>query len=472
MTSPRHPGSSATRGLVTALLVAGLAALQGGAARATDARIRPFPGNPAYWEYGGQPVVLLGGSIEDNLFQIGELDRHLDQLKASGGNYVRNTMSSRDEGNVWPFARTADGKYDLTRLDDAYWQRFERLLQLARERGIVVQIEVWDRFDFAREPWKANPYNPANNVSYTSEKSGLQPDYPNHPGRNENPFFRSVPALEHNRTLLPFQHAQVDRLLAISLAYGNVLYCMDNETNGDPAWGAYWAKYIRHAARTRGVEVHTTEMWDPWDLGDPMHGYTFDHPDLYTFVDVSQNNHQKGQTHWDNMQRQRSRLAQKPRPMNNVKIYGADTGPYGTDQDGTERFWRNVIGGMASARFHRPASGLGLTPRSQSHIRSARMLADRFPFVRATPDAASRRLLDREPNEAYLTTAGRQHAIYFPNGGAVRLDPGGRQARFSIRWLDVVQSRWSDAVTPSGDGAVALAPPAAGQWVALVEPVE
>ncbi len=245
------------------------------------------------------------------------------------------------------------------------------------------------------------------------------------PGRNENPFFRSVPALAHNRTLLPFQHAQVDRLLAISLAYGNVLYCMDNETNGDPAWGAYWARYIRHAARTRGVEVHTTEMWDPWDLGDPMHGHTFDHPDLYTFVDVSQNNHQKGQTHWDNMQRQRSRLAQKPRPMNNVKIYGADTGPYGTDQDGTERFWRNVIGGMASARFHRPASGLGLTPRAQSHIRSARVLADRFPFVRATPDAASRRLLDREPNEAYLTTAGRQHAIYFPNGGAVRLESGG-----------------------------------------------
>ncbi|HUF68856.1 MAG TPA: hypothetical protein VMM79_09470, partial [Longimicrobiales bacterium] len=290
--------------------------------------------------------------------------------------------------------------------------------------------------------------------------------------RNDNPFFRTVPGLEGNEIVLRFQHAQVDRMLSIALGFGNVLYCMDNETNGRPEWGGYWSRYIRGKARERGVEVQTTEMWDPWDLADPMHAHTFDHPDLYTFVDVSQNNHQKGQTHWDNLQRQRERIARQPRPMNSVKIYGADTGPYGTDRDGAERFWRNLIGGMASARFHRPPSGLGLSPQAQAHVRSARMLADRFAFTRAAPDAASRGLLDREPNEAYLTSGEGRHVIYFPDGGSVRLELRDQPGRFALRWLDIARSRWSEGEEVKGGGAIRLTAPGEGHRVALVEPLE
>lgn len=72
-------------------------------------RIAVFEGNPWYWQYKGEPVMLLGGSVEDNLFQIPDLEKHLDLLASVGGNYVRNTMSSRDPGNVWPFARGLNG---------------------------------------------------------------------------------------------------------------------------------------------------------------------------------------------------------------------------------------------------------------------------------------------------------------------------------------------------------------------------
>jgi hypothetical protein len=261
---------------MVATLIAVAAGQPHGQASDDERRIRPHASRPAYWQYNGRPVVLIGGSVEDNLFQIRDLEAHLDLLTSVGGNYVRNTMSSRDDGNVWPFEQDARGRYDLTRPSREYWRRFEDLLRLAHAREIVVQIEVWDRFDFAREPWKANPYNPANNVNYTAAASGLQTEYPNHPGRNDNPFFRTVPALDHNVTVLEFQQAQVDRMLAISLQYGNVLYCIDNETNGRPEWGSYWARRIRDAASQRGVEVHTTEMWDAWDLSDPMHAHTFD----------------------------------------------------------------------------------------------------------------------------------------------------------------------------------------------------
>ena len=32
-------------------------------------RIRPYAKNPRYWQYNGKPVMLLGGSNDDNLFQ-------------------------------------------------------------------------------------------------------------------------------------------------------------------------------------------------------------------------------------------------------------------------------------------------------------------------------------------------------------------------------------------------------------------
>ena len=83
--------------------------------RADDAdRIRPYEANPRNWQYEGRPVLLLGGTDDDNLFQWerNKLTAQLDLLVSAGGNYVRNTMSDRDEGNVYAFGRVAD-RYDL-----------------------------------------------------------------------------------------------------------------------------------------------------------------------------------------------------------------------------------------------------------------------------------------------------------------------------------------------------------------------
>lgn len=125
-----------------------LFALIGVGARAAFAAeaIDIYPENPRYWAYKGDPVLLIGGSVEDNLFQIPDLAAHLDLLASVGGNYVRNTMSSRDPGNVWPFKKVGE-RYGLEQWDETYWQRFEDFLRLTAEREIFVQIEVWATFD-------------------------------------------------------------------------------------------------------------------------------------------------------------------------------------------------------------------------------------------------------------------------------------------------------------------------------------
>ena len=443
-------------------------------------RIQPYSGNPFYWQYKGEPVLLLGGSVEDNLFQITNLREHLDLLHSVGGNYVRCTMSSRDEGDIWPFELDLHtNQYDLEKPGAEYWRRFERFLELTAERDIIAQLEIWDRFDFARAPWGSNPYNPRNNVNYTVEDSGLKEEIDTHPGQRENAFFRSVPELENNRLILQFQQRQVDQMLSISLQYGNVLYCMDNETNESPEWGWYWARYIQARATEAGVGVETTEMWDAWNLLDGEHAATFDHPEIFSFVDISQNNHQPADHHWLNPQeiRRRFRASGRARPMNSVKIYGANSGRYGSTRDAQERFWRNIFGGLASSRFHRPPSGLGLNGIAQAHIKSMRMLADKMNIFACEPH--NDLLANRSWNEAYCTAdPGAEYAVFFPDGGNVTLDvshPRGKPV--TIRWLDIRNSHWtiettendaSSYIEPAGRLRL-ITPKEEGYWVALVQ---
>ena len=107
---------------------------------------------------------------------------------------------------------------------------------------IIVQLEVWATFDYYRDNWAVNPFNPQNNVNYTPEQSQaagrgrLAPR-----ARTRTPSFYSVPGALDNRVVLRHQRAFVDSVLAHSLLYPNVLYCMDNETNVTPQWGAYWS---------------------------------------------------------------------------------------------------------------------------------------------------------------------------------------------------------------------------------------
>ncbi len=438
-------------------------------------RIQPHAANPFYWQYKGQPVLLLGGTVEDNLYQIADVEAHLDQLAAVGGNYVRCTISCRDEGDLWWFERDkTTGLYNLNQPGEAHWTNFAHFVELAAARDIILQIEVWDRFDFAREPWQLNPYNPRNNCNYSVTESGLVEEIHTHPGRRESAFFRSVPALENNDLLLGFQHQQVDQLLSITLPHGNVLYCMDNETNESPEWGKYWATYIKRKAADAGVTVMTTEMWDAHDLLADEHKATFDHPELYDFVDISQNNHQVGYTHWQNPQaiRQLIRESGRIRPMNSVKIYGANTGRYGTTRDAQERFWRNIFGGLATSRFHRPPAGIGLSEIAQAHISAMRQLTDAINIFACEPHLDL--ISERSVNEVYCTAnPGVEYALFFPDGGNVLLDvTAARRRPLSLRWMEIRQQRWlaeSATVEAEGDLLRVVTPREEGYWAAVIK---
>lgn len=445
-----------------------------------NAALRPWTENPWYWSYRDQPVQLLGGSDDDNLFQWPEqeLVQQLERLAAAGGNVIRNTMSDRKDKDfeVYPFRMLEDGRYDLEQWNEEYWIRFERMLRETANRDIVVQIEIWDRFDYTdnrgANHWQIHPYNPRNNVNYSFEQSGFAEHYPDHPGQNKQPFFFTTPKQRNNPTVLQVQQRFVDKVLQHTLRYEHVLYCIDNETKGEEEWGRYWAEYVKARAAKHGRRVFVTEMWDDWDLTAERHRRTFDHPELYEYVDVSQNNHNKGQKHWDNFLHVRDYLSSRPRPINTTKTYGATGNKFGhSDQDGIERFWRHLLAGAASMRFHRPDAGLGLNDKAVAAIRAARKLESKIPLWSVNP--ANELLSDRDPGEAYLAAnTGRAYAIYFPAGGEVRVDLSGAPGQLVAQWIDINSGEWGPTQTLARGRGVSLAPPDSGNWAAAIVPGE
>ena len=145
-------------------------------------------------------------------------------------------------------------------------------------------------------------------------------------------------------------------------------------------------------------------MWDPWNLDNPMHANTFDHPQTYSFVDISQNNHRSGQKHYDNALKQRRRIAKNPRPMNNVKIYGADQAVLvrqkTASSDSGEAFSPDARPFASIAQM----PGIGCSPKALRMINSAREVTDAIDIVRCTPRPD---LLDRAKLERSLLLGAR-----------------------------------------------------------------
>ena len=445
-------------------------------------RIQIHHGNPWYWQYKGEPVLLLGGSDEDNLFNDPSLlMANLDTLQEVGGNYIRSTLSCRDEGNVWPFVEK-HGKFDLDQFNPEFFDRLETSCREAAARDIIVQIELWATYDHYGGNWIENPWNPANNVNYSAEETYLTATADYSQQRVIQPFFLTPPTLNDDAVVLRYQEAFIRRVLDVTLPYPNVLYCLDNETKSPAEWALYWGDFVRDAGEQRGLAIHLTEMYDAWDITTRDHATVYGHPEYFSYAEVSQNNWQVGPTHYDRILWFRENLGKQLggiRPMNNVKVYGRITWNKEMDVSlNLVRWWQNIFGGCASTRFHRPEFrhyepkdhyGLGLNAIAQTHIRAARTFTSTFDLFSCQPRPDL--LVVREQNEAYLLAEpGKAYALYFPSGGQTTLQLVLTGDAYRLRWFDVERAEFLDAESVMGNGSVDLQSPTNDRmWLALAD---
>lgn len=498
----------------------------GAEAGGSAGHIKPYSKNPSYWEYHGEPLLLVGGSDRDNVFQWAhdgaKLTDHLDLLRSCGGNYIRCTISSREytpEGYRWdllpyPFAKVGD-KYDLKKWNDVYWEKLRTFLHETQKRGIVVQLEIWDRWNEsgdsrqARFGWYWSAWNPNNNVTY---------DWPDSPLLKEGrtSFYNAfhMAAVEKDPVLLPLQQRFVEKIVdeVVDGGFDHVLFQIDNESGiGDETLepDPYWARFIRQYGRKRGLDdvyVCTSRRfhWPAKYAG--MRFQDWDNPDVrvpivetaFNFCDISQNNGNSGQEHYDNVLWYRNKVLQHgARPINHVKCYHfnwpTDSGQpevassFHTtrsspgDAEAGAKFWRAIFAGAAGIRFHRHTptrpgglrEGFGLTPEGQRHLRSMREFTQAVHLFSMNPH--NDLLSQRTPNEAYcLAEPAKQYAVFFCGDGdrSVALDLSHAAGNLRCRWLDVAQTRWvRDEMTVSGNECP-LRAPGPGQWVAVLVSAE
>ena len=475
---------------------------------AQGAGIEIYPKNPAYWQYDGKPVMLLGGTDDEALFHwAGDMDlleAQLNRLVDCGGNYVRCTMSVRQGDNPTypvreqPYVRLDSGKFDLNQWNGEFWRRFRVFLEQCEQRDIVVQIELWATHDLVHPKsdtpgvWPTHPMNPKNNVNY-----GFHPEtvFPRRPRDNSNSaFYQTIPALGHDPTVLKYQQAFVDKVLSYALKFDNVLYCVDNEQRPHHPyqWGHYWAKYVQDRAARQDETVYISEMHrdftTPKDkslsrtrrMVGGKFASLFDYPRIYPFLELSETSTRFSDYDelWRNMEAIRAYVSKFPRPMTNVKVYGGgNKSTFRKRRPTIHRFCELVCAGRSAVRFHRPVrggeNGMGLNPAAQACLKAVRRFCNLVKPWRCKPNLNL--LHGREENEAYmLADPGVAYGILMTSSygdGAVRLDTRNHSGAYRLTWINLETGRPRKAETVEAANEISIRAPEKGSkygWLAAL----
>ncbi len=148
------------------------------------------PDNPHYFLWRGRPTVLITSGEHYGAVLNADFDfvRYLDALAKDGLNHTRtfsgtyrevpssfgitdNPLAPKPFRYVCPWARSDqpgyyDGgnRFDLKKWNPEYFSRLHAFMQAARDRGIVVEFNLFCPF-YNDELWAANPMNVKNNVN-------------------------------------------------------------------------------------------------------------------------------------------------------------------------------------------------------------------------------------------------------------------------------------------------------------------
>ena len=467
-----------------------------------------------YWQYNGERVLLLGGwnhghnpfidhdtdndRDKQGVSSPAQISQAMDELAACGGNCLRCVLDPGMASGIQKtaFCARSDGEYDLSVMTGPFWTRLDTFLDEAKKRDIVVQIEVWDRFDLidgSWGSWPSSPWNPNNNVNYTAASSALETSYRSFA---RHPFLQGVPGhpvyenaspsrKQKYDTVRTFQEIFIDKLLSVTLRYDNVLYCMNNETHEHPAWGQHWIRFIEAKAEAQGKVVFTTDMFD--DVHDPEESdglaYQFENRGKYDYVDISQlNSRHADEAHWNKVRWvvEAAKSADPPCLVYMTKVYGNDLAldgrPWsrfrpGDSENAVEEWWRNLLAGVSGVRFHRPTSGIGLYPQARACISATRKVESNVRFWDVEPRLDL--LTERQSDEAYLSAdPGTAYILYCTKrgGGSVGLNLNGYpSSKFQLRWINVDTGEWGSTKILSGGTTPTIArPDASAHWVATI----
>ncbi len=471
-------------------------------------QIQPWSENPTYWEYDGNPVLLLGafdhghnpfidGSTLDTIpvDDIDQIVSQIDEMVKAGGNLLRCVLDPGGGVNsgIDSYRKDESGKFDLNKPEGEYWDRLSTFISESKKRGVIVEIEIWDRFDWQSRNWEVSPFNPGNNVNYTYEETNLKDAYQRREIYHNHPMALGVPGRPSYDSaskeikakydmVRKYQEKFVSKVYEVAKLHGNVLYNMNNETAENPAWGEYWIKYLKQKASEDQIEIVCTNMQDGvYDYENSIElRHQFQHPELYDYLDISQiNSRLRDDGHWEAAKWIADQAREKGFLLHMIKLYGNDARepePWaswkpGDSDNAIEEWWQNLIAGIAGVRFHRPLSGIGLSEKAKACLTATRKIESKVKFWDVTPKMDL--LSDRDFDEAYLAAdPGNQYILYFSHQGAgsVGLDLSKYEGdQFNLYWVNIDTGNWGPETSIKGGSIQQIdRPDASAHWVAAI----
>ncbi len=238
--------------------------------------LRVHSSNPRYFTDGSGRAIYLTGShtwnsVQDmstaNPLPGGSFDGYVSWLKSYNHNFARLWMVEHawdaDNNSTYdplPWLRTGPGtaldgkaKFDVTKFDQAYFDRIRNRAIAAGSQGIYVSVMLFD--DWSTEnagAWKGHPFHPSNNVNSINGDP------------NNNGLGLELHTLQ-DATIIQLEEAYVRHVIDTVNDLDNVMYEIGNETDtvGAKNWQYHMIDFVKQyeLSKPKQHPVGTTVGW-------------------------------------------------------------------------------------------------------------------------------------------------------------------------------------------------------------------
>lgn len=427
--------------------------------------------NPRYFENAsGQIVYLTGSHTWSNLQDNGTSDppqsfnypAYLDFLVARGHNFFRlwaweqTKWTAEIASDYWfssgPYVRTGPGvaldgkpKFDLTRLDDAYFTRLRSRVKDAGSRGIYVSIMLFDGWSVttkpgsaSNNPWKGHPFNGANNIN------GINGD------ANGDGLGPEVQTLA-NATITALQDAYVRRVIDAVSDLDNVLFEIDNEGDAtSKPWQYHMIQLIRDYESTKPNRhpVGITAMWPNGSDAD-LYSSAADWVSPTGNIDF-------------------------PSTSNGTKVVIGDTDHFCGICGNVGWVWRSFTRGqnpILMDGYDGAAIGVGAEDYNvgnpvweaiRKNLGYARSYSARINMAAAVPRG------DLASTGYCLAVVGSEYLVFLPNGGSASVNLSAVVGTLTLEWLNPSTGLIVVGATLNGGGSRTVTAPFSGAAVAYI----
>jgi Putative collagen-binding domain of a collagenase len=435
-------------------------------ARGDDAKAGPAIGplrmltaNPRYFTDGsGKAVYLTAAHTWANLQDIGfndpppafDYDAHLDFLHEHHHNFIRLwrwELSRWTEGQdkrvrycaPHPWRRAGPGaaldgkpKFDLYRLDPAYFDRLRFRVVAARGQGIFVSVMLFEGWGLSFASWDGHPFHVRNNVQ------GIDGD-PDGDGKGTETQALVIPEVTR------IQEAYVRKVIDTVNDLDNVLFEIANESLFDFSkdWHYHMIRYVKEYERTKPKQ-HPVGMTGYWRSDNRAMA---DSPADWVSPGGGPDTSEGG------------RYASNPPAADERKVIILDTDHIFGLGGGRDWAWKSFLRGYNPIwmdPYETPSVWVTVPGNAEVVRRSLgdmRRFAERMNLAAMTPrnDLASSRYCLAEP--------GREYLVYLPSAGKVTVDLSKAPGAFAAEWFHPGTGQTKKAEPVRGGSPAALDSP-------------